>query len=525
MPSKRFLGLGFTFSATDRGLEKKLKSVHNQLRGISTSLGSIKQNGTSAQKALRNVGTGKAPRQQQQGGRRPSVQTRKQPGAPVSQGPAPQPNPVQPPNTNSKLKRRLLEKELFEVGKRVHSKVFDYNSDRTKEFLNKIQDLPVQLNQSGKIALSDYKRLVKLAGLYQKQAKLVEKSVKRAQILLFFTEDIPNWLRKIKGSFFGFLDTLGLRLDNIIPEPFKALFVLVKDVMSLPMRMMSKLVGLDKLTDKIKDFFFGASEQKQVKIAIDDLKNEIGGTQTGSSNSLLKKILEAVSGQKTPQKESSGFMAGILGFLKPKLGAIVGLFSSLLGGIVGSGTFGKIVKGFISLANSPIGVIAFKLLKFAGALTIGITAVTTFWEVFSEKGFSLASVFEALWKTFDNLLLNAPSWLLKKSKLIPEDGDPGQKTIFDATKGRPIQPMQSPVVPPQVMPSQASATQQSEILQEQLSEARRSNDLMQEMVQLLASSQSGSEKDRAFADIFSRMSTAKKGFATSNFAAGDETPL
>lgn len=59
MPNKRFLGLGFTFSATDRGLEKKLLGIQSALSGIADSLKSINSDAQGAGAAL---GTMKAPR-------------------------------------------------------------------------------------------------------------------------------------------------------------------------------------------------------------------------------------------------------------------------------------------------------------------------------------------------------------------------------------------------------------------------------------------------------------------------------
>lgn len=514
MPSKRFLGLGFTFSATDRGLEKKLKSVHNQLRGIGSSLGAIHKGGSSAQKALRNVGNARPKnRIQQPGGQTPNRPGRK----PKQQGPAQQPSSSNPPpQTNFNLKKSLLEKELIEIGKKVHVKVFKENSDRTNDWLKKVGDLPIRLGQTGKIVLTDYKKLVKLAKLYEKQATITEKYVRRTQLKLFFTEDIPNWLKKIKSSMFGFLESLGLRLNEIIPEPFKALGRLIKDVASLPMRVMSKAVGLDKLMLKITDFFTGDSEQKLVRKAIDDLKGEIGGTQTGSTNSILKKILESVSNGKQSGADPKGGMFSKIGdFLKSNFAFLAGIISSV-GGLLG--TFGGLLK---KLPLALVGKVLFKFLAPVALLYEAFNAFKIFKDVFAEKGVSFASVVEGLWKVFDQILFGLPSWL--KSKVMPEDKEKAQKTPLDP-RARPVQQMQTPVVPPQYTPSQASATQHAEILQEQLQEARRSNDLMKEMVQILASSQSSPDKDRAFAEIFSKMGTTRKGFSN-NFAAGDETPL
>lgn len=59
MPSKRFLGLGFTFSATDRGLEKKLLGIQGALAGISESLKSIN---SEADAASASLGSMKSPK-------------------------------------------------------------------------------------------------------------------------------------------------------------------------------------------------------------------------------------------------------------------------------------------------------------------------------------------------------------------------------------------------------------------------------------------------------------------------------
>lgn len=56
MPNKRFLGLGFTFSATDKGLEKKLKGIQSALSGITNSLNDISSASTSAKKSISQVG-------------------------------------------------------------------------------------------------------------------------------------------------------------------------------------------------------------------------------------------------------------------------------------------------------------------------------------------------------------------------------------------------------------------------------------------------------------------------------------
>jgi len=59
MPNKRFLGLGFTFSATDRGLEKKLLGIQSALAGIADSLKTINSDAAGAGAA---IGTIKTPR-------------------------------------------------------------------------------------------------------------------------------------------------------------------------------------------------------------------------------------------------------------------------------------------------------------------------------------------------------------------------------------------------------------------------------------------------------------------------------
>src|SRR6185295_5386148 len=59
MPNKRFLGLGFTFSATDRGLEKKLLGIQSALSGIADSLKAIN---SDAEGVSTSIGSIKAPR-------------------------------------------------------------------------------------------------------------------------------------------------------------------------------------------------------------------------------------------------------------------------------------------------------------------------------------------------------------------------------------------------------------------------------------------------------------------------------
>jgi len=60
MPNKRFLGLGFTFSATDRGLEKKLLGIQGALSGIAESLGVINSEAASAGANLGSMKASKA---------------------------------------------------------------------------------------------------------------------------------------------------------------------------------------------------------------------------------------------------------------------------------------------------------------------------------------------------------------------------------------------------------------------------------------------------------------------------------
>lgn len=52
MPAKKFLGLGFTFAATDKGLEKKLSNVAKLVGDINSTLGDISKNAKNAEDAM-----------------------------------------------------------------------------------------------------------------------------------------------------------------------------------------------------------------------------------------------------------------------------------------------------------------------------------------------------------------------------------------------------------------------------------------------------------------------------------------
>lgn len=292
MANKRFLGLGFTFAAQDKGLLKTLKAVQGTLSSITESLNEINGVGKTASGTLGKI---------------------KMRGSSKGQARAPKAQPIKKDIDRKKATFAELTKEsLFskddaafftEIKKSLNERGFktfvqDFNS------LNKDFDESKNLTSKFKQELAKY--AVAAFEATDGTAKL-QKSFKG------FFKAFSTYAKDVGMKTKAFIETLGVDLSSIIPPQLTALGGLIGTLVS-PIAKLGKSLS--------QSLFPSKAEKLQRK-----LLSQIGGSGRGEETVFgkLKKLVELQSipsGDKS--KDGGGF-----------LGKVMGVFSGLGQGLMG----------------------------------------------------------------------------------------------------------------------------------------------------------------------------------------------
>lgn len=402
MPDKRFLGLGFTFTANDKGLQKKLQSISTLVSDISDGLSDVnnqfakmsgpknvtvrkktigstsKKSSTTGniqccselikignlqnfylgqvQKSINSMHSTLKNKSFKGGGKSPSRSTR----------------PIEPPET-----RRLS--GLFED---VEDKV----SKSSKEFLSSIEKsgilgqkgiesfrknletLSVTLDETGTFTKSTDRRVKELILSAMNADSAINKTNKHLTEFKVVLGAVGEYLGEIKNSGEEFLRSLGVDFAKIIPEQFKAAFRLASTVIMAPFKTLAKVLGFKKKSEETKRL-------DKIVTILNKLSSRVGGPGTRTRN--LFTVSEETA-QNTKVKEKKGIF-----------GMLAGLFAGLI----------PVVEGVIAaLLSIPAVFVAI------AAVTGIVKGVTKSWEVIKDIFSRLGNIFTNLVKTVGNIV-------------------------------------------------------------------------------------------------------------------------
>lgn len=343
--NKRFLGLGFTFTAQDRGLGKKLTEYSDALKSIKESLDSIKASGAIGVVMGEPVG-----------------QSSRSSGAAFSSAKAESSEQQTKQKSN---KNKTAEKPKGQV----------VYSDDTKAFLNKIatlipkelfgglaaelDKLNLSIDEHGNMLEESKKKLLNHVDTFVQ----AQKDIKKTRFLETI-RGVSEYLKGIASAFGQLLNSFGLNLRSLIPPQLSAAFNVLKAIVAGPLNVIKTFTG-NTMAGLMK---------KQVS-AIDKLKSELNeqiGNKAGPSvKDYLQMLISGTEATKENKDAKGGLMGAIRRFLDTAFGGLIGYivgfgkrFGKLFGLIWDAG--GKLfnfLRNFVSKTN-----VFQKLIQFGGRL-------------------------------------------------------------------------------------------------------------------------------------------------------------
>lgn len=332
MADKKFLGLGFSFAANDKGLEKKLKSIRAQVRGINDGLSTLSRRSTKASSSLTKV-RGPFISRGMQSSRRPMATHRSGSTAASHRTPT---TPHQPASQNVRLSDLLgnggIESKLTSDHQKAFGKVQKVlGKSGTKSMLAHIEDMVVTLDKDGKISEKSMHRMVENAAFFAKYSMSASKSLRTLKAAFLGVKD---WVSDIAHNVKHTLATLGVDFEKIIPPQVQAAFGLVKSVLGGPINLMQRGLG-----------FKGRGKHDTLKGLLQDMMNK-----------------------KNDKKGIFGNLLGILGKLASMVGTIlagaIGLLTGAVLGFVsmfGEGETAKVFKKIGDFLLKPVEFLGEKL--------------------------------------------------------------------------------------------------------------------------------------------------------------------
>lgn len=426
MPNKRFLGLGFTFTATDKGLEKKLSSVSSLLTDISDELDTVNKKFKSFGSAVPN--RKKAQSQSARPAARPQAQSRKRGGA---TRPSPMMQSFQPQTENKfsfdyDLGMEKLGKESQKFVDNLAGKL-GKQGFAFKESL--IKESGLFTDQFGELTQESEKKLIGVALQYSKTTAAVLGDFKKlGKALQLIGATTLEYLSDVKDSFGNFLGSLGLHLNEIIPPQFMAFGKLLKTVIGGP------LVGLFKgAKNLIKKPFAKKTEEQQGALEKDLKGTKIFASvdkklgKNTKSESLYAKTAELVDIEKEKKVEEKQGVLGKIGSMLKKLlmspftliaGAasllwkgLSALFSPLktlraiFSGVSSflEGPFGKALKGF----GRGFGELLAEVAVFGSAIYGFVKGIIATKEEWGEFFTGIGDIAKSVWGLMKSLFSSA----------------------------------------------------------------------------------------------------------------------
>ena len=339
MANKRFLGLGFSFSAQDRGLEKKLLNIKAAIDGINESLTKVSSSSSKANSGIMNVSSASPKGDPMKNAARMLKVAKKAGLRPTRKKEEPESRTMTLSEGFSKLNAEAQSqvKDIFnEIAKssKISGSVLYEN---TKEQLN---DLKITVDKSGNLtkkSREDFFKTIKSYAEGTKQVQAQMNLMSRAFMGLgAILIGVKGYISDVGRSFETLLQTVGVNLRDLIPPQLSALLGVAKAVIAPLVNLPGKIGGFfkQKMTERAqkeslklqKKFvdsqgFSGGSDT--LKAALIDLKPE--GKKGGGFFDKLKDVFGKLKGV------LGGLAAGAAASLAPK--AVYSVFEKIIGAI------------------------------------------------------------------------------------------------------------------------------------------------------------------------------------------------
>lgn len=390
MPNKRFLGLGFTFTATDKGLEKKLTSVSSILSDINEELDQVnskfgKMNQLFKGSSKKKSGTSSASDRRPSGGRPSKTRQSKldqvipvhvmnfsdlKKGTFISGTKSPMKESG--PNQRINLEEDDQLHKLSTTSHQVFSDIQKTLGKNNLAFRDSIKDSMFELDSLGNFT---EKSILDLHRYAKSSSDSVAKSNKEMSLLgkripLVFAT-IKEYLSDVGENAEHFLSSLGLNIRELIPPQISAAFKLVKSVLAGPAKMMKSLIM--KPFEKKQEATKTETDKNIRKILFHSQQtNQKLGRNTKADN-IFQKTSDLLDVEKKKQDEKPGVFGKIGDFLK-KL-----LFSPFTLLTAGAGLLWKAFK----MLTSPVQTIGKLFNFFKGPLSMASEAFGSLGEILS----------------------------------------------------------------------------------------------------------------------------------------------
>jgi hypothetical protein len=327
MANKRFLGLGFTFAATDKGLEKKLKGIKNTLQDIEESLSSISSSSNKAGQALGKMNVTSSSSSSSGGGQKSSRSGRHS-AADVQ---------ARYERMFSKSTSGLFDtvSDLFEKMnkesqgslkslKESMESVFDKDNLRTWE--KNLNGMRIALDNTGQISARSMKNILEMTKGWAETNDQMSHFLKNFNSFRKGLEIFRKYLSEVRGALGDFFDSIGVDFSKIIPSQFKAMFKVVDVAVLKPLK---------SIFSSLAESIFGKMQKSYQEKLTEKLLKTIG-TKLGSNTTiqaLLQSMLKAMEANKP--EERKGFWKSLFGPILKVLSLVLIPFALLAGAIKG----------------------------------------------------------------------------------------------------------------------------------------------------------------------------------------------
>lgn len=403
--NKKFLGLGFTFTAQDRGLGKKLAEYSGHLQKMSESLEKI-NSGSFGGGGGGGGGTGQASA---------TAAPNEPPKVKVT------PEKEQKTVSMSEKTEAFFKKLKMEAGKKIFGAL-------TEDFDEK------NLDKNGNIEKKYMEKLLKNADAMvaaEKKMKLFSVGVDNLRAGFAV---LSEYLKGVGSAAMQLLESFGLNLSSMIPPQISKAFELVKAIAVKPLKA---LFGMGKsVTDKL------LTEQNAIsKKFKDELNQQIGNKTAPSVKDLLQKISDGPDQDQSALSKlfnvksilGNGLLAGVATALVLGIKNLFGGgLSGILGKVLQSKFTGIIVNAGIRIAAVLSETLPSLFTRLVTTLTSPLTYLTVaigIWVAGFIKGVS--EKFDLIKMSFSNLWMGIKSLskgivdvgsvlLLKLMDLIPD---------------------------------------------------------------------------------------------------------
>lgn len=269
--NKRFLGLGFTFTAQDKGLEKKLTKIAELMERINKASGSGSVGSASGGATMRSAGAEARASHEKS----PKIQTAKL------------------ASENMEYLRGVVKKYVDVLGK-----------DTGEDFRKSSEQLLIEAKRRRRTSDSVLLNLIENAEKFSKSADNLGPKFDALRRVFVY---IKSWVGEISKSVENFLDVLGLRIRDLIPKEFLAALGVVKSTLA-PVGAMFKNVFSSMMKSSTEKFRAGISAGvERVTKDISPDTEEVMGT-LGSSKSIptIQKMLYWMLNKQDEDKKKPG---------------------------------------------------------------------------------------------------------------------------------------------------------------------------------------------------------------------------